>query len=81
MSIRSPLTPAEIRADYTHHGRLYGVPVYVHADTFEICERNGVPSWWLPLVAEVNRFINTVAATLNPAFDPQWPIRLDRPVE
>ena len=76
MSIRHPLTPTQIRADYTHHGHLHGVPIYVHADTCAVCERNGVPSWWLPLIVETNRFVNTVAAFLNPEFDPQWPIRL-----
>lgn len=78
---RDRLTPEQIRATYTHYGTLHGVPVYVNPETGEVCERNGVPSWWLLLMVEVNQFINAGASLINPAYEATWPIRIDGPIE
>lgn len=73
MSIRHPLTPAQLAARYTHRGWLWFCPVYfgaLNTDCPDIAERNGVPECLLTAALWFGTLCINIAAAISPASEP-----------
>jgi len=75
MSIINPLSPQEIRADFTHHGWFAFCPVYLGEDGpdgVKVCERNGIPSWWFGLAEVFMGLVIFLISAVDHDYEAQW---------
>ncbi|AGG89903.1 hypothetical protein [Rhodanobacter denitrificans] len=75
MSIINPLSPQEIRADFTHYGWLAFCPVYLAEDGpdgVKVCERNGIPAWVFGAAEAVMALAIFLLSAVDHYYKPQW---------
>lgn len=73
----------ELKEEFTHYGRFYGVPVYVNMnlDAPGIVTRNFIPDFCLDIV---DAFINLAVTTMqimNVDYTPLYKIKLTKPIK
>lgn len=85
MSILHPLSQAEIRANFSHYGLMFGcVPVYVGQPDSEapvIAVRNGWPDWLLDAAHGLFVGVAVICQWVNPHFEPCFWFELTGPIE
>lgn len=80
MAIFDRLPPEQIRQEYTHYGRMFGlVPVYIgdpEGDCPRVCVRNWWPEWMLDIGEAIFGLCVVFKSALDPAYEPMFPIVL-----
>ncbi|MFY4037948.1 hypothetical protein ACOTJL_19560 [Achromobacter xylosoxidans] len=85
MAIFDRLPPEQIRQDYTHYGRMFGlVPVYIgdpEGESPRVCVRNWWPEWMLDIGEAIFGLCIAVKSALDPTYEPMFPIVLTGEIE
>lgn len=85
MAVFQRLSTEEIRRDYTHYGRLYGlVPVYVgdpEGPAPRVCIRNWWPEWVLDACEAIFGLCVAARCAMDPTYEPMYPIALTGEIE
>ena len=76
MGILKPLTDAEIREEFTNYGWFGLCPIYLSMDNggVSMCERNGVPEFWMAINSAVIWFALLVVTIIAPDVEPGFPV-------
>lgn len=80
MAIFSRLSKDQIRKDYDHYGRMFGlVPVYIgdaEGPSPRVCVRNWWPEWLLDVGEAIFGACVWVKTAMDPEYEPMYPIVL-----
>jgi hypothetical protein len=77
MALFNQLSKKRKLANFQHKGWFLFCPIYIAAkdtDNPQLVERNGVPEWVFNVAMWVFQFNCVVMCTINPEFDPMFPI-------
>ena len=73
----------ELKEDFPHYGRFYGVPVYVNMnlETPGIVTRNFIPEFCLDIVEAFISLAVTTMQMMNISYEPLYKIELTKPID
>lgn len=73
----------ELKEEFTHYGRFYGVPVYVNMnlEAPKIVTQNFIPEFCLDIVEAFLSLAVTIMQMMNISYEPLYKIELTKPID
>ena len=73
----------ELKEEFTHYGRFYGVPVYVNMnlEAPKIVTQNFIPEFCLDIVEAFLSLAVTTMQMMNISYEPLYKIELTKPID